>query len=184
MKKKNGQKKNRDFRLAFQCADSFFGLAKPYFDQIGADLNGGVMAASKDPGSLISAATNLTLAIELYLKSLRTSLQLSVPETHNLWSLYKSLPTNVKHLIEEKYSQKVASTPDEKLLQLKVAYELATGDGPKAPEFPKNENESNEVKQLLKRSANAFQLWRYVYESVKPGERYYFIKLEYTLQLH
>ena len=92
MRKKNNQDKNRDYRFAFQCAESFFGLANPYLEKIGADLNGGVMAASKDPGGLISSATNLALALELYLKSLRAGLELSVPETHNLWSLYKTLP--------------------------------------------------------------------------------------------
>ena len=178
MSRAANKEKNRDYRFAFQCAESFFNLAKPYLDKVGADLNGGVMAAAQDPGGLVSAATNLALAIELYLKSLRTCLELSVPETHNLCALYKSLPNAVKQAIESKYNEKVSNTPKEKLLQLKVAYEVATSDGPKAPDFPKEPDQSNDVRPLLKRSANAFQLWRYVYESVKPGERYYFIKLE------
>ena len=180
MRKKAILDKNRDYRFAFQCADSFFNLAKPYLNKVGNDLNGGVVAASQDPGGLVSAATNLALALELYLKSLRMGLELSIPETHNLWTLYKSLPSNVKRLIEQNYNQTVEATPKEELKEIKVAYELGTADGPKVPRFPKYENESKDVKAILKRSANAFQIWRYIYESIKPGERYYFIRLEYS----
>ena len=181
MRKKPEQKKNRDFRFAFKCAQSFFDLSKPFLEEVGADLNGGVLVAAQDPGALVSAATNLSLSLELFIKSLRIGLGLSVSDTHNLWALYKSLPNNVKQIIEYKYNQKVSSTPKENVLKLNVAYEHdSTGDGPKAPVFPKHQSLSTEAKPLLKRSSNAFVTWRYIYESVKPGERYFFIALEYS----
>ncbi|WP_199930361.1 hypothetical protein [Sedimenticola thiotaurini] len=181
MRKKSEQEKNRDFRFAFKCAQSFFELSKPFLEEVGSDLNGGVLVAAQDPGALVSAATNLSLSLELFIKSLRVGLGLSVPDTHNFWALYKSLPNNVKQIIESKYNQKVSNTPKEKLFKLNVAYEHdSTGDGPKAPVFPNQQGLSTEVKPLLKRSSNAFVTWRYIYESVKPGERYFFITLEYS----
>ena len=62
------------------------------------------MAASialKDLGGLIASATILSLSVELYLKSLRMILGMSIPDKHHLWSLYKVLPSNIRSDIEK-----------------------------------------------------------------------------------
>ena len=174
------EEKNRDFRFAFQCAESFLNLATPYLTKMGVGLNEGPLVAKDDPGGLVCSATNLTFAIELYLKSLRIGLELGVPSTHNLWELYKSLPNNAKQIIETKYDDRVSKILDTDLFELSIALEVATPDGPTAPEFPNNPDEAKDLRSLLQRTNNAFQTWRYLYEAVEPGERYFIIKFEYS----
>ena len=48
----------------------------------------------------MASATNLTLALELYLKVLRMIMALPVPTIHELWTLYKGLPQELKERIQ------------------------------------------------------------------------------------
>ncbi len=134
----------------------------------------------KEPAGIVSSATNLALALELYLKSIRAGLGLSVPETHNLWGLYKGLPQNVKKLIEDKYKHKLLVAGPENLYTVRTAYTISGADAPKLHDFKGSKDEKKDIKSVLKRSSNAFHLWRYVYESIAPGEEYFYINLEYS----
>lgn len=56
-------------------------------------------------GDLVSSATNLGFALELYLKALRMQLCLPYRRTHDLWDLYMDLPDDVKLGIGKSYDE-------------------------------------------------------------------------------
>jgi len=74
----------RDPKLALDSADSFRSLAGRFVSSIRMHVNYAWQDALADLGGLVASATNLTLAVEIYLKTLYILLGLQVPHTHNL----------------------------------------------------------------------------------------------------
>lgn len=67
----------------------------------------------------MASATNIALAIELYLKALWILVAKRVPNEHNLWTLYKHLPQDLRQKIEEAYSQ-VPTRPEFEAVALEI----------------------------------------------------------------
>jgi len=125
--------KIRDPQAALICAESFQGLAEeiingiPFVDsipdigKIGKDIKGGVDEMPKDIADIVTSATNLALALELYMKALLASLQgVQVPETHDLWVLYQKIPLEIREeMIEKKYKDAVQSDIEKIEIKLK-----------------------------------------------------------------
>jgi hypothetical protein len=177
--RKKVKEKSRDFRMAFRCAESFSKFAEPTLDRLFIELNSipKEISSDQDFANVICAATNLCLSIELYLKSLRIGLGLSVPEHHNLWALCKSLPKGVKDILEKDYLEKVSSTPKGKAVTLRIAF-VEKGKNPPT-DFTVQDMRPNDMKSLLIRNSNAFTQWRYIYESIHYGETSYLINFEF-----
>lgn len=172
------QSSHLDFRFATSVANAYFGLARPLLDRLAARLEEGAHAAA-DTATVFSIATNIALALELYLKAIRIGLKMTSPDTHNLWALYKSLPNEVKTRLEAEYDARVAERLPTQLFDLNIC--IQRGGKPSDPiEFPKHEERSKLLPALIKRSAFMFVAWRYVYESVPPTQKYAFFSFEHS----
>lgn len=85
---------------AIDAADGFYRLSSQFTDALPEDLAAAANAA-QDLGALTASATNLILAVELYLKAVLIGAELPVPWTHDLVELFKSLPENWRTAIED-----------------------------------------------------------------------------------
>lgn len=167
-----------DFRFATSVANAYFGLARPLLDRLAAGLEEGAHAAT-DAASVFSVATNVALALELYLKAIRIGLKMTSPDTHNLWALYKSLPNEVKTKLEAGYDARVAELLPTQQFDLNIC--VQRGGSPSDPfEFPTREARSKLLPALIKRSAFMFVAWRYVHESVPPTQKHAFFSFEHS----
>ena len=157
------------------AADAFAKNSRLFTDSLPKDLNHSAKAAVRDLGGLFASATNLALATELYLKSLMILLRMDIPNTHDLWAIFKRLPPELMQDIGKEYDSSCDSLPEQA-----VGLELAiwTGGKPEGPlpEFPKEKK--RDLKSVLERSRNAFVTWRYIYEMGEEG-RHVFVEYEY-----
>jgi hypothetical protein len=178
--------RNQPYRsrpLATACAKSFVNLARPFLDEVAAgDLNAGVQKVAANTSNLVSAATNLLLAIELYLKSLLIGSNLNPPRRHDLGELFKYLPSDRRNAIEARYSRARASREPTQIKIIHAAMQAWPDGGkpiaPRPEDFPPVTGPDT-VAGILERAGDSFCAWRYIYESVRQGERYFFITLEY-----
>ena len=133
----------------------------------------------KEVGDLVACATNLAFAIELYLKGLLTHLDLPITQNHDLRNLYDQLPQAVRAIIEEVYD---SFWPKQfRKLGRRTSFTLAKGprEEPLWDDYTKT---SPALPDLLARSRDSFQSWRYVFEYAQPKESpYQFHKFEYGL---
>ena len=129
--------------------------------------------AAGDIGGLIASATTLALAVELYIKGLRVLTRMPVARTHQLWSLYKQLPRDLKLAIEADYQSQTPPRKDA-TVTLEVALH-SVGPAPKEElaqlDDGKNtvERPDNSLPAVLRRCSDAFQTWRYLHEGGPPG---------------
>jgi hypothetical protein len=178
MQKRFAAIKERDAQMALVCGEAFQRLAAEFIPRIGAIKEEFALAVSDELGDLAACATNLGLAIELYLKALLTHLGLPVPQVHDLRDLYDATPQSVRALIEDVYDTK---WPDQaRQLRGRVSFTVARG--------PLEEPRWNDYKvsptlpDLLARSRDIFQSWRYVFEFSQPEHSsYQFHQFEYGL---
>lgn len=179
MTKRAEGKKYRDIRAGLVCAEAFQRLAELFIERIGEDVKAG---AHEDPprelGDLVGSATNLAFALELYLKTLLTQLDLTVPQDHDLRNQYDALPLEVRAQIEERY-EKAWPRWYGKRASITIA------KGPRdEPNWNDYRNMSKELGELLGRSRDLFQSWRYIYEVTVPNDSsYQFHEFEYGLLL-
>ncbi len=132
----------------------------------------------KEMADVVVCATNLTFAIELYLKALLSHLELQVPKVHDLISLYKIIPQPIRTIVEEVYES--ACLEDKSNLP---SYSFTLAKGPlEVPEWNDVSKKSPLLADLLERSKDLFHSWRYVCEFNKPeNDSYQFHKFEYGL---
>ncbi|GJM05747.1 MAG: hypothetical protein DHS20C09_17430 [marine bacterium B5-7] len=179
------QPKKYDINFAIVSADAFMVHSKYFLNRIGRDMNSAHENASKDLGGLVASATNLALAVEIYLKALWMLLGSPPPEDHNLWSLYKRLPDRkLKDAINKTFDE-VNSNSGEQV----SALEVAISTGPMNDEELKRVSDEwservsdTDLKAVLKRSKDAFVTWRYLYEQDSKSNtqiiRYEFERLQ------
>ncbi|MDO9131797.1 hypothetical protein [Hydrogenophaga sp.] len=158
--------------LAFAVGTRFYGVALPTLDRLAAGLQEGAENAAEAGAALGVAVTNLGFALEMYLKSLRLLVGVDVPENHDLWVLYKTLPLEVKASLEKRYTELVAQRDPTTLFTLSFVVEAAEEGRSQQPEFPKNEPVKKDVPNLLRRAGRLAVTWRYPHDSVPLGDRY------------
>ena len=91
-----------------------------------------------------------------------------IPQSHDLWSLYKDLPKEVKRSISEAYDQR----KDKKNREEWASFEVQISVGPfkerqkKEADLKDKDKGLNDysLNKLLKRNKDAFLNWRYLYE--------------------
>lgn len=114
----------------------------------------------------ISSATNIALAIEIRLKALWYMCGSDPPEHHDLWALFKSLPNSgVRRKLELLYDKnitKMSLIKEIGSLEVAISTSDLTDDKLPAARGPRN---LPSLKDVLKVSKDAFQTWRYIYES-------------------
>jgi len=167
----------RHAQSALICGEAFQRLAAEFIPRIGVIKETASQVMSNELGSLVACATNLGFAIELYLKALLTQLDLPVPKSHNLRTLYDKIPQPVRTLIESTYDTGLAY--HEWQPHDRVSFTLAKGplEEPRWDDRPKV---SCALPELLARSRDVFQSWRYVFEFRQPEDSpYQFHQFEY-----
>jgi len=134
---------------------------------------------SNELGDIVVCAANLAFAIELYSKALLMLLDLKVPQVHNLRVLYDTIPQPVRELIESVYE---TAWPDQ-ARQLRGRVSVTLAKGPREePLWDDYTKESLALPDLLARSKNLFQSWRYIFEFRQPNDSsYQFHQFEYGL---
>ena len=178
MGKGSAAKKVRNSQDALVCAETFQKLAEKLFPAIWSVNEGSYHVMPNEMGDVVACATNLAFAVELYLKGLLTQMDLPVPAVHDLRVLYNAMPQPVRALIESNYD---TALPDEvRRLDGHVSFTSATGplEEPRWDDY----KVSLALPDLLERSKDLFQSWRYVFEFSQPeGSSYEFRQFEYGL---
>ncbi len=179
MTKSSTAKKERDSQLALVCGEAFQRLTEEFIPMIGTIKEEKFSQdMSNELGNLVACATNLGFAIELYLKAILTQLDLQVPLVHDLRILYGRIPQPVRAIIESVYDE---ALPDQiRQLNGRVSVTLAKGPIEK-PRWDDYAKVSLALPDLLARSRNLFQCWRYMFEFSLPEDgQYHFHQFEYT----
>ncbi len=172
-----GPKKERDAQVALVCGEAFQRLAAKFIPRIAAIKEQPAQAMTNELGDLVTCATNLGFAIELYIKALLTQLDLSVPYVHDLRALYDKIPQPVRAIIEQVYDEE---WPEQLRILPHASFTLARGPLEK-PSWDDYKG-SPALPDLLARSRDLFQSWRYVFEFSQPEHNsYQFHQFEYGL---
>jgi hypothetical protein len=169
-------KKTRIAHMAFVCGEAFQRSAERLIPQIWAIKEEPFVTTPDELGDLVTCATNLAFALELYLKALLAGLDLPVAQNHDLRALYGSLPQQVRTLIEGVYNE---ALPDEvRRMGRRISFVLALGPLER-PQF-EDYKTSPALPDVLARSKDLFQSWRYAFEFSPPdGSPYQFRQFEY-----
>ncbi len=179
MTKRSAAKKERSSQAALVCGEAFQRLAQEFIPRIGAIKENSSQAMSSELGDLVACATNIGFAIELYLKALLTQLDLPVPQVHDLRTLYGAIPQPVRELIESVYD---TALPEQvRQLYGRVSFTIAKGplEEPPRDDYTKV---SLALPDVLARSRDLFQSWRYIFEFTQPEDSpYQFHQFEYGL---
>lgn len=177
MSKRSSAKKKRSTQEALVCGEAFQRLAKEIIPKIGAIKEKSSQAMSAELGDVVACATTLGFAIELYIKALLTQLDLPFPQTHDLRNLYDLLPKTVRKIIESTYNE---ALPEQvRLLYGRMSITIAKGPL-EEPEWDDNNKISLSLPDVLARSRDIFQSWRYIYEFTQPeNSPYKFHQFEY-----
>lgn len=135
MSRKNKDTKVKDPLAALVCAEAFQRLAEqlinkipfnesiPDVERVGKDVNEGIGEMPSYIADIVVSATNLALALELYVKALLAGLSgFDVPESHDLWDLYQKIPLGIREdLIEDSYNNALRSSTAKVETKLKLA---------------------------------------------------------------
>ena len=178
MTKRSAVKKERDSQAALVCGEAFQRLAEEFIPRIGAIKEKSPQIMSNELGDVVACATNLGFAIELYLKALLIQLDLPVPHVHDLNDLYNKIPQQVRALIEDVYNTKWP----EQAHQLRGRISFTVAKGPLEKPRWDDYKLSLALPDLLERSRDIFQSWRYIFEFTQSEDSpYQFHQFEYGL---
>lgn len=172
-------KKHSEIQVALTCGEAFQRLAEELIPRIGSTKEESSQAMSNELGDIVVCAANLAFAIELYLKALLMLLDSPVPQVHDLRVLYDKISQQVRELIEHVYDAKWP----EQARQLHGRVSVTLAKGPREePLWDDYTKESLALPDLLARSKNLFQSWRYIFEFCQPNDSsYQFHQFEYGL---
>jgi HEPN domain-containing protein len=179
MPKRSAARKERSSQAALVCGEAFQRLAHELIPRIGAIEEKPSQGMSRELADVVACATNIGFAIELYLKALLTQLDLPVPQVHDLRTLYDAIPQPVRELIESVYDTELPHVVRQ--LCGRVSFTVAKGP-PERPPRDDNTKASLALPDVLARSRDLFQSWRYIFEFTQPqGSSYQSHKFEYGL---
>lgn len=161
-----------DWRAILCCAESFQEAGSRLVDTIRELPEDSSADAPEGLGVVVSSATNIGFAVELYLKALLVQSGLSVPKSHDLSKLHGCLPPDSQARIEQLYVTRCHSLPPDE----RHGFTIAKGPITR-PQLPVNDYS---LRSLLDRSRDIFASWRYVFEfSPAPHSDYQFHHFDY-----
>jgi hypothetical protein len=101
--------------------------------------------------------TNMSLAVELYLKCLIALAKIQIPGEHNFARLFGALPSVVQASLNKRWNQWI----------------LEHSEGLKNADIPLK-NDAPKLIDILMEGGGAFEFFRYIYERpAKPGQEYW-----------
>jgi hypothetical protein len=157
----------QDPKMSYTMALAFEEFADSYLTTIPPDKNEGARFVGSTIGQFIAAVTNLTFAIELYLKTLRI-MSSTIPQkgTHSLLELFDGLPAPIQNALEATFQKKRAAFPETDL----AAIELGVTDISAPPLEPKPITHARKtLRDIFNVEKDAFQIWRYVFQTNVTG---------------
>ncbi len=169
----------KDFsaQSALACGEAFQRLAEKFIHSIGALKESPSTEMSKELADLVACATNLGFAIELFTKALLLRENIPIPKVHDLKALYELVPISIRAYIENSY--KVFLPEQARLLNGRVSITVSKGS-PTEPEW-NDYASSMSLPDLLERSKDLFQSWRYIFEyNDSESEPHQFHQFEYV----
>jgi hypothetical protein len=144
--------------LAVQTGDAFYDKAHKVFTPLTTiPMDVAQQRVIRKLGLFVSAATDLSLSIEIYLKAALLGSGIPAPHTHELGKLYEALPANARHSFESNYD---ALNQYDKPLTAAVEVWV---NCPPPTDSKKRPKEDMTVLAILTRNADAFKVWRYLF---------------------
>lgn len=160
-------------RLSFQAAEAFHLHALQFVNRIEAGMEDPSEVAARDMGSMIASATNLFLALELYVKTLQVLAGGAPRGGHDLAHLFAALPELVRLRINIGYRERLASKAETSMRSLEVAFWI--GNKPDSGPGDTSKELDRTLPSLLRRNRYAYQTWRYLYERGVDGDYRLFV---------
>jgi hypothetical protein len=114
--------------------------------------------AARDWGSMVASATNISLALELYLKAFAILLRQPSRRVHDLDRLYADLPDGVRKDIEADYEAAPKPAPVGEAVSVDVR--IIHRDAART-EYRADPNADHSLPAVLRRSSGVFERWRY-----------------------
>ena len=143
--------------------------AQPFIAKLNADIALANERAVQDIGGLVASVTNLTLAIELYLKGLLLWNSVPAPKTHDLPTLYKLLPASVAASVQVDFVRQLELAAPVNGIELELTRANDAQERNPEPTGPPDMS----LSAVLTRNADAFVIWRYLFSlNPKPGSEY------------
>lgn len=162
-------------------ARAFLQLAQPEFELLNCELNKGQKRMQQyledDLAPVACAATLLAFGTELLLKAIYVALQMPLPnDSHHTLKLFNGLPEDIRSDIEVNYNNKIKQFVPKIATVLEISISRP-GTPIDETDFAPGVKSDNSLLALLGRSADAFVVWRYFYESFphdRPNAQYSF----------
>ena len=162
--------------MALCIADALRKSARRFPDSLPVSLSQAAEAAAHRQGEFFVSATELCLALELYLKALIISSGKQTPRTHDLAELFETLSPADQAETDALYRRLCAkATPGETVgyvirIQLKDDASTMPPDVSSTNVLPSSSEQTEGLLEVLRRTGSAFSTWRYMYESGRSGE--------------
>jgi hypothetical protein len=161
---------------AFNAANAFFGLAGSFLKEVPSGLNESAQFIVTRLSQFEAAVTNLSLALELFLKGLALATNVRVTKTHDLLVLFDALPVSLKNSIAQNYTFRVKNAAP----NLNTSVHLVITPTPTAPtekqfEAIAKKIDVSDIRSVLDAERDAFRTWRYLYEAGDPNKLTLFI---------
>ena len=148
--------------LAVLCGDAFRVCSEPFVTHAAYDFSLAGQRAAANIGAMVASATNLVLAIEVYLKALLWYHGVSAPKTHELPKLFGDLPPDVRRTVGSVYERLRKSEAAETAATAEFAVHIANPSEGK-PNFARSAQRGFDIQAVLQRNASAFVIWRYLF---------------------
>ncbi len=160
-----------DVDTAIRCAEAFFQTAMGFVDRmLSSGLRPAAYAIDNLPEMSVSA-TNMSFAIEVYLKALIAHNDIEYPPMHDLAKLYEKLPKGIQNAVSSAYLARTAALDGAK--DVGIVLQIGRGQAPELRTYPRG------CLSLLKRSDRMFVTWRYVFAHGDAASAE--LRFEYTL---
>lgn len=159
-----------DLNTALNAARGFTTLAQDYFRELPGAQSQASPFIARTRGAFTAAATNIALAVEIYLKAAAIVHQIDVLHAHDLRQLFERLPDTSRVEIEKCY-QDEESKLGEGVCGIEIAV-TATPVPPSAGDLARAQRsllKVTDVRSLLSAESDAFVTWRYFFAEGPVG---------------
>ena len=161
----------REEKLAVATARALLAQARAGFTRTGLPT-GGVSESAEGIGYGVASSINLLFAIELFLKGVLATFRIGFGDDHDLWRLYTKFPRDVQVALEHAYDERDGPEQRQRLAVSLASRPFRRGD------FP-SEAPVSGLREVLKRSREAYGKFRYAFEIDEGFEGVQHLVLQY-----